>query len=272
MQRRTATAILSAAALVCACARHAGEALTLSGSTSLQPLAEKWVEEYGAKHPRLSLAVQGGGSTAGIQAAISGAAQIGLVSREPTAGERDRMSYLSVARDGIALVVHPSNVVNDLTLNEVRDLYSGRAATWHRGGSSDPAVTLITREEGSGTRAAFETLVMRGARIAAGALVQDSTGAVRQMVASDPAAIGYLSVGLVDGSVKALRLNGVAATEQNIEQAVYPLTRPFLFALRGQPDAETQRFIDWVRGPEGAAITRRAGFLPVASEVLRAKP
>jgi phosphate transport system substrate-binding protein len=270
MQRRTATAILTAAALACACARRAGEALTLSGSTSLQPLAEKWVEEYGVKHPQLSLAVQGGGSTAGIQAALSGAAQIGLVSREPTVGERGRISYVSVARDGIALVVHPSNVVSDLTLNEARDLYSGRTATW-RGGAGAPAVTLITREEGSGTRAAFETLVMRGARIAPGALVQDSTGAVRQMVASDPAAIGYLSLGLVDGSVKALRLNGVAATEQNIEQAVYPLTRPCLFALRGQPDPETQRFIAWVRGPEGAAITRRAGFLPVPSEVPRAK-
>jgi len=103
---------------------------------------------------------------------------------------------------------------------------------------------------------------MDGRRIAASALVQDSTGAVRQMVASDPAAIGYVSIGLVDASVKALRLRGVEATEANIDAGKYPLVRPFLFVVPSQPLPLAQDFIGWITGPEGRELTRREGLLP----------
>jgi phosphate transport system substrate-binding protein len=121
---------------------------------------------------------------------------------------------------------------------------------------------VITREEGSGTRAAFEASVMRQERIAASALVQDSTGAVRQMVASDPAAVGYVSLGFVDSSVKALELHGVAPTEANIDGHRYPLVRPFLFILApAQTSSVARDFIDWITGPEGRSLTRREGLL-----------
>lgn len=264
--RSLALAVSLAALASAACSVRARHTLTLSGSTSLQPLAEKWAEAYQASRPGVTIAVQGGGSTAGVQAALSGAAQIGLSSRALTASELRAVHAIQVARDGIALVVHPSNPVGDLSLDAVRAIYSGAIADWRRLRGPNKAITVITREEGSGTRAAFEGLVMSKQPISSGALVQDSTGAVRQMVSSDPAAIGYISIGLVDSSVKPLRLSGEAATEANIDRGAYPLVRPFLFAVRGEPSASTQAFIRWVAGPEGRELARREGMLPPLQE------
>ena len=244
-----------------ACRASARHGLTLAGSTSLQPLAEKWVEAYRGRHPELTISVQGGGSTAGVRAAYSGAAQIGLSSRALTAEEARRLRSITVARDGIALIVHPSNPLRDLSLHELRAIYSGRRTTWPNASRGLP-ITIITREEGSGTRAAFESLVMAGEPIAARALVSDSTGAVNQMVGSDPAAIGYVSVGLVDAGVTPLELDGVEPTEHNIDSGRYPLVRPFLFVLAGEQEARTRAFIEWVVGPEGAVLTRGEGMLP----------
>jgi phosphate transport system substrate-binding protein len=255
-------AIACAALLGWACARGGSPTLTLAGSTSVQPLAEKWAEGYARSHGQITLAVQGGGSTAGVQATLSGTAQIGMVSRALTPAERVVLREVVVARDAIVLVVHPTNPLTDIGLDQLRELYAGRIGNWRQLKGRSHAVTLITREEGSGTRAAFEALVMHGQTIAASALVQDSTGAVRQMVRGDPAAIGYISLGLVDTTVKALRLNGVPPTEESIDQSRYALTRPFLFAVRGAPSAEAARFIAWIHGPEGASLTREEGFLP----------
>lgn len=249
------------------CVRSRGETLTLAGSTSVQPIAESWADAYRALHPELAIQVQGGGSTAGIQAAMSGAAQIGMSSRPLTPDERARLEGVLVARDGIAVVVHPTNPIANLRLEEVRAVYAGRVRRWTRFAGRDEPITLVTREEGSGTRSAFESLVMGTHPIAAFALVQDSTGAVRQMVASDGAAIGYLSFGLVDASVKALRLDGVEPREANVDAGTYPLVRPFFFAIapsdRGNPVVSD--FIRWVLGPEGRSLASGEGLLPPPS-------
>ena len=264
---RSPALVVVLVALACAaCVERARHTITLSGSTSLQPLAEKWAEAYQARHPGLAIAVQGGGSTAGVQSALSGAAQIGLSSRALTTGELRDVRPIQVARDGIALVVHPSNPLRDLSLDAAKSIYAGDIQDWQRLHGAARAITVITREEGSGTRAAFESLVMGKRPISSSALVQDSTGAVRQMVSSDPAAIGYISIGLLDASVKALELSGVAATEANIDRGAYPLVRPFLFAVRGEPNPQTQAFIAWVSGPEGRELARREGMLPPSPE------
>jgi phosphate transport system substrate-binding protein len=252
--------LLLVAATACRLERKQG--LTLAGSTSLQPFAEKWADAYRAQHAGPAIHVQGGGSTSGVQAALSGAAQIGMSSRSLTPEEAAQVRGIVVARDGIAIVVHPTLSVHDLALEQVRAIYAGEIENWRSLGGRDAPITLITREEGSGTRAAFEGLVMAGRRIAASALVQDSTGAVRQMVASDPAAVGYISIGLVDSSLQALRLQGVDATEANIDAGKYPLVRPFLFVVPVEPGALVQDFIAWITGPEGRELTRREGLLP----------
>lgn len=252
--------LLLVAGIGCSLSRKQG--LTLAGSTSLQPFAEKWADAYRARHAGLAIHVQGGGSTAGVQAAMSGAAEIGMASRALTPKEAGQVRGIVVARDGIAIVTHPTLTVHDLLLEQVRAIYAGQVSNWRSLGGQDAPITLITREEGSGTRAAFEELVMGGGRIAASALVQDSTGAVRQMVASDPAAVGYVSIGLVDSSVQALRLSGVSATEANIDAGKYPLVRPFLFVVPVQTGAVVQDFVAWITGPEGRELTRREGLLP----------
>jgi phosphate transport system substrate-binding protein len=258
-----AMALLLACAAAGGCGRTTKQGLTLAGSTSVQPFAEKWAEAYRARHPKVNIEVQGGGSTAGVQAALTGAAEIGMSSRPLTGEEVSRMAAVPVARDAIAIVVHPRSPVGDLTLEQVRAIYAGEIRSWRTVGGADRTIDVITREEGSGTRGAFEALVMGGRRIGSFALVQDSAGAVRQMVASDPAAVGYLSLGLVDDSVKSLRLAGVLPSEANIDAGRYSLVRPFLFVvLPGATTGPARDFIDWVTGPEGRALTRREGLLP----------
>jgi phosphate transport system substrate-binding protein len=237
----------------------------LAGSTSLQPVTERWAEAYRARRPDIFVSVQGGGSTAGVRAALAGAAQIGLSSRALTPAESKRLRSVAVARDGIALVVHPENLVHGLTLRQLRALYAGGVRDWSSLGGRPVRIAAITREEGSGTRAAFETLVMAGETIASSTLVQDSAGAVRQMVSSDPAAIGYLSIGLVDATVRALRLDGVVGSEASIDAGTYPLVRPFLFVLPLARDPKAADFLAWVTGPEGHALLRLEGLLPPAA-------
>lgn len=246
-----------------ACSRGSKKSdFTLAGSTSVQPFAEKWVEAYRASRPGVAINVQGGGSTAGVVAAETGAAQIGMCSRALTPSEAQKLEATVVARDGIAVIVNKANPLSDLPLADVQRIYGKSVARWKDLGGADTRITTITREEGSGTRGAFEELVMKGTRIAASALVQDSTGAVRHMVASDPAAIGYISLGQVDDSIKALKISGADASEATIDAGSYPLVRPFLFVTRGRPVGPAAAFIAWVTGPEGHALTRKEGLLP----------
>lgn len=238
---------------------------TIAGSTSVQPFAEKWAEAYRAARPadqRPVIHVQGGGSTAGVVAAETGAAQIGMCSRELTKAEGEKVRAIVVARDGIAVIVNRASPIADLALADVQRIYAGDVTTWKDLGGRDAKITAITREEGSGTRGAFEELVMKGKRIAASALVQDSTGAVRQMVANDASAVGYISLGQVDAAVKAIRIDGAEASEATIDTGKYPLVRPFLFVTKGEPTGAAAAFIAWVNGPEGHALTRKEGLLP----------
>lgn len=245
-----------------ACNRKDQTGLTLAGSTSVQPFAEKWGEAYRAAHPGVAIHVQGGGSTAGVQSALSGAAHIGTCSRELNGDEAKQLRSVIVARDGIALIVNPANTVVKLTPEQAVKIYSGEIINWKDVGGPDQKITVITREDGSGTRGAFEELLMKSAKIAPSALVQDSTGAVRQMVSGDPTAIGYISVGQVDKSVRALGLGDAMPTEADIDSGKYALVRPFLFVTRGEPNDMAREFIAWVTGPEGQALTRKEGLLP----------
>lgn len=242
-----------------------GAQATLAGSTSVQPFAELLAEHYAAKYPQApSINVQGGGSTAGIQAATTGIADIGMSSRhlrdeELAAG----LKTLIIARDAIAIIVHPSNPVTDLSLAQIRDIFAGRIVNWSDVGGTDEPIVVVTREEGSGTRGAFEELVMKDERITPRALREDSNGAVRVIVAGHPAAIGYISLGIVNEKVRALRLDGVVPTSENVQNGTYPLTRPFLFVWKTEPSPAARDFINYVLSKEGQAILAAEGLVPV---------
>jgi phosphate transport system substrate-binding protein len=236
--------------------------LTLAGSTSIQPFADKWAEVFMARHPDLGVDVQGGGSSAGIQACKSGACEIGMASRE-LKGDEKELTEIVVARDGLAIIVHPSNPVRGLKIAEVKQIFSGDLTDWKTLGGPDKRITVVTREEGSGTRGAFQELVMGKTRIFRGAITEDSNGTVREIVAHDPAAVGFISLGLVNDKVRALALDKAAANDENIRNGSYRLVRPFLFVSRGEPTGLAKRFVDFVLSDAGQALVKEEGLLPI---------
>jgi len=236
--------------------------LTLAGSTSIQPFADKWAEVFMEKRPGLGVNVQGGGSSAGIQACKSGACQIGMSSRELKGDEKDLVEIV-VARDGLAVIVHPSNPVRGAKVSEIKQIFAGDLTNWKYLGGPDRAITVVTREEGSGTRGAFQELVMGKTRIYRGAITEDSNGTVREIIAHDPYSIGFISLGLVNEQVRALELDGAAANEENIRAGSYKLVRPFLFVTKGEPTAQAREFIDFVLSDEGQALVKKEGLLPI---------
>ena len=248
---------------ISACSFMPKAGIIVAGSTSVQPFAEVLAEEYMTLHPDVTIDIQGGGSAAGIMAAQSGTADIGMSSRE-LKDEEQNLWYVEIARDGLAVIVHPSNPIQNLTLNQVRDIYAATVSNWSQLGGPKPKIDVITREDGSGTRAAFETLVMGKAEITPRAIVQDSNGAIRQLVADDPNAIGFISLGLVNETVKALELGGVAATRENVINGSYGLSRPFLFMTRSQPTGQTKQFIDFTLSAEGQKLLATEGLIPLS--------
>ncbi|HOC39349.1 MAG TPA: phosphate ABC transporter substrate-binding protein [Thermodesulfobacteriota bacterium] len=247
---------------VCIACQKSKSGITVAGSTSVQPFAELLAEEYMTCHPETRIYVQGGGSSAGIEAVRTHAAQIGMSSRSLT-GEERCLKAVTIAKDAIAVIVHPDNPVRDLSLEQVRQIFAGKEKSWHEvNGKRDPFV-LVTREEGSGTREAFQKLVMGEKEMSMECLVQDSNGAIRQVVASDPRAIGYISLGLVDASVRAVNISGVEPNTKNIGNGSYTLVRPFLFVFSCEPVGPDQAFLKFVLSPSGQALLCREGLVSV---------
>lgn len=245
------------------CARGSDRrGLVVAGSTSVQPFADHWAEMYMKENPGRVVNIQGGGSSAGIQAAREGAADIGMSSRELKPEEKDLLEVV-VARDGIAVTVHPANKVESLSLEQVQNIFAGNITNWSVVGGTNHVITVVTREEGSGTRGAFQEMVMKTNRIYRGAIVQDSNGTVREIVANDPQSVGYISLGLVNDRVKAVRIDGVEASFENIEQEKYRLVRPFLFVTDGPPKAAAQEFINFVLSRPTQEMIRHDGLIPV---------
>jgi phosphate transport system substrate-binding protein len=256
------------------CSRASKTAITIAGSTSVEPFAELLAEHYMALHPGIEISVQGGGSSAGIRACQNKICAIGMSSRELVPAETSLVE-IPIALDAIALIVNAGNPVRRLTLEQARDVFAGRIRNWQEIGGPDQRITPITREEGSGTRASFEEKVMvagqpknrdgktEPAAFAPDALVQDSNGAVREIVASDPAAIGYISSGLVDERVAAVALNGATPTEAAIRSGKYPVVRQFLFLTNGEAAGTAKEFINYVLSDSGQKALVEEGLTRV---------
>ena len=248
--------------LGCRASNQEGVVCTVAGSTSVQPFAEKLAEIYMERHRGLIINVQGGGSTAGIRSVRGEAANIGTCSRELSEEEKD-LKEIVIAWDGIAIIVHPDNKVQNLSLSRLRDIFAGRIKHWYELGWVHKSIHFVTREEGSGTRNAFEELVMHDVPISDEALVQDSNGSVREIVANDPHAIGYISYGIVDQRVKSLSIDGIEVNLRTIKEKRYELTRPFLFVTREKPHGLAGDFIDFILSSEGQGILEKEGLVGV---------
>jgi phosphate transport system substrate-binding protein len=251
--------------LSCGCKQSNNRPVNLIGSTSIQPFAELLAEEYQKINPDKTIDVQGGGSTAGIQSIADGIADIGMCSRTLKEEEAAVDTPVEIARDGLAVVVHKSNPVNDLTLEQIQMLFSGQVENWKELGGRDMPVRLIMREEGSGTREAFIKLVVGKKLVSRKALVQESNGSVKELVRLDPAAVGYMSLGLVGTELKALNIDGIQPSAEHVRSGQYKLSRPFLFVLKTglQIRPETQEFIDFVLSEKGQSILESEGLVRV---------
>jgi len=256
--------VFTASWLTGGCGKNADERqarIRIVGSTSVFPFAEMLAEAYQKVRPEIEVDVQAGGSTVGIVSVRDGICDIGTSSRHLRKGETEGVTIIEIARDGIAVIVHPSNKLASLTKAQIRDIYSHKITNWKELGGDDTSIAFITREEGSGTRGAFEEIVMGDTKISPSGLVQDSNGSVREAVATSPHAIGYISLALVNDKVRAVAVDRVAATAENLAKGDYPVVRPFLFVVKGKPQGEVKNFIDFVLGPDGQAVLKKEGLL-----------
>lgn len=246
-----------------ACGQGNAGGLTVTGSTSVTPFAEQLAEHYQKQHAGTAINIQGLGSSAGIRAAIDGVAEIGMSSRELQPEEAGQLDELVIARDALAVVVNPANSVAGLTTEQIRAIFSGQIRSWDQVGGSPQQITIVSREAGSGTFGAFDELVMKGKPISTQAMRQGSNGAIRQIVAEDPNAIGYISLGIADATVKALQIDGVEPSVVHVEAETYKLVRPFLFVWRkgAQLSPLGQEFVDYVMSAEGQSELTKAGLV-----------
>jgi phosphate transport system substrate-binding protein len=236
--------------------------VNIAGSTSVMPFTEKLAEHYMLERPEFVINVQSGGSTAGIQACMNKTVDIGMSSRELKPDEKT-LGEVAICLDGIAMVVHPENPVTSLTLAQVRDIFSGSLTNWKELGWVDRRIDAVTREEGSGTRGAFEELVMNKHEIDDGIMVQDSNGSVKEVVATDPYAIGYVSLGMIDERVSAVTIDGVRPVAESIKKKRYKIVRPFLYLTNGEPGADARAFISYVLSKDGQKLLKKEGLIPV---------
>ncbi|HEX7467006.1 MAG TPA: phosphate ABC transporter substrate-binding protein [Methanobacterium sp.] len=242
------------------------EKITIAGSTSVQPVAEKLAQAYMQKNPNVKITVQGGGSAVGLKSVQDGTAKIGTYSSKLAANDSAGITQYQIAKDGIVVVVNNANTITDLTINQTKDIFGGNITDWSAVGGSGGKINVVTREDGSGTRDAFVSLVMggkNGTPILKTAVVQSSTEAIKQAVKGDPNAIGYISLADLNGDVKAVKISGVTPSEQTITDGTYTIQRPFLFLTKGPAQGATLDFINWVLSPEGQAIVKQAGAVPV---------
>jgi phosphate transport system substrate-binding protein len=247
-------ALLTWLALLVACGSGASDtSLTVTGSTSVTPFAEHLAELYQHEHPGVAINIQGLGSSAGIRAALDGVAEIGMSSRELKPEEAEQLDQIVIARDALAVIVHPTNPISGLSSEQIETIFSSKIHSWDEVGGLPRPIVLVSREAGSGTFSAFEELVMHGTPIASSALRQGSNGSIRQIVAEDPNAIGYISLGIVDQTVKPVTIDGTQPSAKNVEAGSYTLVRPFLFVWRKgrtlSPLASS--FIEYIMSPEG---------------------
>lgn len=240
--------------------------ISMVGSTSMEKLANALSEAFMEEYPDVTVTAEFIGSGAGVEAVTNGTADIGNSSRslkdeEKAAGVVENV----VAIDGIAVCVDPANEVADLTKEQLTNIYNGTITNWKEVGGADEPIIVIGREAGSGTRGAFEEQVdLKDACKYANEL--DSTGAVIAKVASTPGAIGYASLDALDDSVKALSLEGVEATAENIKAGNYFLSRPFVMATKGEISEQNdlvQEWFDYVMGDEGQQIVSEVGLITV---------
>lgn len=237
--------------------------LSMNGSTSMEKVIKAVNGAFMEKNKGVTVNLNLTGSGTGIQEASEGKCDIGNSSRKLKDEETEKLDATVVGLDGIALVVNPANKLEDITLRDLAKVYSGEITNWKELGGDDKSIVVIGREDGSGTRDGFESIVM-GDKEPKYAQELESTGSVINAVATTDGAIGYASLANVDETVKALKIGGVEATEENVKSGAYEVQRPFICAtLKGSDNKLVKAYLDFILSEEGQALVLAQGAVPV---------
>ena len=238
--------------------------LTFAGSTTMQPLVAKLGDEFRAIHPHIALDIAAGGSAVGIKAIHDGTTDIGMASRALTPDEAQGIQQYQVAIDILAIIVHPDNPVTNLTLGQLEDIFMGKLTNWQSLGGPDLLIIPVQRETSSGSRGAFDELVLQKQTADAPDLVTTVTaGDEAANVASKPGAIGYVGFGNLDSTTKVIAINGILPTQRTARDNTYPLIRPLIFMTGPLSQPLAQIFIDFGLSAQGQKNIQDLGWVPV---------
>lgn len=247
----------------------AAKEITVRGSTTVLPVASAAAEEFNSMQDEVKVAVSGGGSSVGIKTVATGSSDIGDASREVKQVEVEQFGDdfvdHKVAFDGIAVIVSEevyNSGVTDLNLDQVKKIYNGEIENWKEVGGPDEEIFVNEREEGSGTREVFMGTV--GLTDTEANAAHSGNSGVRQAVGNADNAVGYVGLGYVGGNVKAVKLNSIEPTEENVAKEKYPIYRALHMYTWGRPDPAEEKFLDFVMGEEGQKIAEEEGFIPIS--------
>ncbi len=255
--------LLQLAACVAPPTPRATVRLALVGSDSMLWLARALTDAYSQQHPTVQFHIQASNSEAALTRAGEDARTIGMISRQVRPSELSQVRAIAIARDGIAVIVNPKNSINAIQSSQIAQVFAGEILVWPTEPLAGQSIAVVSREQGSGTRHAFETIAMQERRVTLTAVVMPSEAAVVDYVAVNPTAIGYVSMGGVTPNVRALTVDDYPLSPQTVESRQYPFVRTLALLVSTQPDRDVQGFVDYVLGQEGQAIvSQRFGRAP----------
>ncbi|SCI20643.1 Phosphate-binding protein pstS precursor [uncultured Clostridium sp.] len=239
--------------------------VTVSGSTSVGSPMEKLAEAFEEKNEGIKVEVQQLGSSAGIKNAIEGVSEIGMSSRDLKDEEKSSgLKETIIATDGIAVITNSANNVTDLTLDQVRDIYTGKITNWKDVGGNDAPIVVVSREDGSGTRDGFQEKVgFESEELVSDATISDGSGNIKSTVEGNENAIGYISFGYVDEKVNSVKIDGVEINHETIANNEYVIARPFILVNKDGISDNAQSLIDFILSDEGQSILEEKGFIRV---------
>jgi phosphate transport system substrate-binding protein len=249
----------------------AAEEIVINGSTTVLPVMQKVAENYMAINPGVAISISGGGSGNGIKALTDGLCQIAMSSRDMKVHEMELAKSkgrnpvrIPVAVDALLPVVHPSNTVALLTMEQLRGIYSGKISNWKEVSGADKKIAIISRDTSSGTYETWDERVMNKEKVTPAALLQASNGAVVQAVSKNPNAIGYIGFGYADKSIKGLDVDTIKATAQTALSGEWPIARELYLFTNGDPAGEIKKLVDYTLDPQkGQKAVAEVGFIPL---------
>lgn len=265
--------LLLVAALSLSCAHHPGtshKTIRIKGSDTMLILNRRWAEAYMTTHPGISVYVEGGGTATGIQALIQGETDICAASRPLTSEEVKPLaekyrnigvSFL-VAKDALSVYVNPNNPVKDLTLKQLKEIFSGTIENWQQVGSINNHIKVFIRPPNSGTHLYFREHILEGEPYSESAVGVPTTAAIVDSVLNNPNAIGYGGIAY-GANVTHCQINGINPSEDNVRYDLYPLSRYLYLYTIKKPRGEVRKFIDWIISPEGQEIVEDVGYIPL---------